>query len=158
MDAVQFHKYIVHFDSSTRCILLHLGRVEELGLYVFSTHGKVAVEDLLEDRPVRDKCRGCGLIADNIHYLNNWEPKSHRWLCRTCKAGRPKKPDVCQTSWGNRKALRWRAWVSPMCLDPTLSEINEKRSLRVECEDFGKSNTSVRLQWHEPSQTWLFKG
>jgi hypothetical protein len=131
---------------------------EEIGLWVCSSHGKVAVENLLEDRPFRDKCGGCGLTGDNIQYLINWEPNSHRWLCRTCKAGRPKKPDVCQTSWCNRKALRWRednhTWVCPGCLDPTLSEINEKR---VKCEDCGKSNTSVKLRWHEPIQQWLCK-
>jgi transposase-like protein len=134
---------------------------EEIGLWICSSHGKVAVENLLEDRPFRDKCGGCGLTGDNIQYLINWEPNSHRWLCRTCKAGRPKKPDVCQTSWCNRKALRWRednhTWVCPGCLDPTLSEINEKRSLRVKCEDCGKSNTSVKLRWHEPIQQWLCK-
>jgi hypothetical protein len=66
MDAVQFHKHIVHFDNSTRYILLHLGSVEELGLYVFSTHMKMTVESMLGERPFRDECGGCGLTTDNI--------------------------------------------------------------------------------------------
>jgi hypothetical protein len=27
----------------------------------------------------------------------------------------------------------------------------------VKCEDCGKSNTSVKLRWHEPIQQWLCK-
>jgi hypothetical protein len=134
---------------------------EEIGLWICSSHGKVAVKDLLEDRPLRDKCGDCDLIANNIQYLVTWEPNSHRWLCRTCKLGRPKKPDVCETSWRTRKPLGWRkdsnTWACNGCLALTLSEISEKRSLRVKCEDCGKSNTTTQLRWHKPSQQWLCK-
>lgn len=68
----------------------------------------MTVEDLKEIRPLRNKCGGCGVIGPKIHRVIKWEPKTHRWLCRTCMDGRPPKPEICQTSWCVREAQVWR--------------------------------------------------
>jgi hypothetical protein len=124
--------------------------IEELEAFVCTSHVNLDLSDLLETRPVRDKCGGCGYTSSNVQLNTFWDPKTQGWLCRTCKDGRPTKPAVCQTSWCSRPVKTWRqdnnTWVRTSCKPMALSVINEQRSLRVKCEDCRKKNTaSVEL-------------
>jgi hypothetical protein len=128
---------------------------EQLQAFVCPGHvNSQDVNAVLEKRPTRDKCGGCGYIPPNMHSHPHWDAKTHRWVCRGCRQGRPTKPAVCETSWCSRAAQVWRddnkTWVCTSCKYPSLSAINETRSLRVKCEDCGKKNTvSRKLFWME---------
>jgi hypothetical protein len=134
--------------------------IEELEAFVCASHVNLDLSDLLETRPLRDKCGSCGFTSSNVQLNTFWDPKTQRWLCRTCRDGRPRRPTVCQTFWCSRPAQIWRAdnktWMCSSCKHPSLSTINKKRLLQVKCEDCGKKNTaSVKLMQHDETSKGL---
>lgn len=137
--------------------------VEELKTSICPTHlNYMTVEDLKDVRPLRDKCGGCDTTGPKIHIILRWEPRARRWLCRTCFAGRPAKPEICQTSWCSREAQVWRednkTWTCTSCKYSNLSAINENRSLHVKTEDCGtKDRGKFKLFRQEERHQWLCK-